>query len=548
MRPLFSPEGPPAQVYAGRAGTGTDIFAKGGRKRPQTLAFSVFFAIILCCIALHRPPRLGGRAAKTEVFFMKHIAKNTAPADNFLGTEAPFRLVFKLAIPSMLAQFVNVLYSIVDRIYIGHMEGVGTVALAGVGICGPLVTLLSSFGTWVGLGGAPAMSIKMGEKDFAGARKILSNGALLLAVMSVLLTAAALAFKEPLLRLFGAGGESAAYASEYFSWYAAGTVFAVMTTGLNAYIVGQGRGKAGMLTVCIGAVANIALDPLFIYAFDMGVAGAALATVLSQALSAAFTVFFLLGRSADVKLSFGGYDGKTMGRILTLGLSPFLIIATDSAMLLALNGVLRAYGGSRADELISAATIMLSFMQIVTLPLGGISGGTQPALSYNYGANDPARVKRCERAILGMCIAYTAVMFLVARFGAGGVVSVFTSDPSLKAESVRFIHIYTLMIIPLAFQYALVDGLTALGIAPVAITLSLFRKIALMLTLTLLLPRFFGAEAAFWAEPIADLVGSLVSTVVFFSLINKILRKRDLAVKRLAAERELMQKMRDGLA
>ena len=450
---------------------------------------------------------------------------------NFLETDAPLKVVLKLAIPSMLAQFVNVLYSIVDRIYIGNMPEAGKLALAGVGVCGPIVTLLASFGTWVGLGGAPAMSIKMGEKDLDGAKKILSNGAMLLAVMSVVLTAAVFVFKEPLLRLFGAGGNIAGYASDYLSWYAAGTVFAVVTTGLNAYIVGQGHGKAGMATVCIGAIANIALDLLFIYTFRMGVAGAALATVLSQALSAVFTVLFLLGKKVDVRLSFGGYDKKIVGRILLLGLSPFLIIATDSVMILALNGVLRSYGGERGDELISAATIMLSFMQIITLPLGGISGGTQPALSYNYGANRPDRVKSCEGWILTLCILYTVALFLVARFAAAPVVAVFTSDAALKAESVRFIHIYTLMIIPLAFQYALVDGLTGLGIAPVAISLSLFRKLVLMLTLTLTLPRFLGAEGAFYAEPISDLAAGIISTIVFFCLIDKILKKRDREVR-----------------
>ncbi len=450
---------------------------------------------------------------------------------NFLATDAPLRVVLKLAIPSMLAQFVNVLYSVVDRIYIGHMPDVGTLALAGVGICGPIVTLLSSFGTWVGLGGAPAMSIKLGEQDAEGAKKILHNGAMLLAVLSLVLTAAVFAFKEPLLRLFGAGGNIAGYASEYLSWYAAGTVFAVLTTGLNAYIVGQGHGKAGMVTVLIGAAANIALDPLFIYTFEMGVAGAALATVISQAISAVFTVCFLLGKSVEVRLGVGGYDKKTVGRILLLGLSPFLIIATDSIMILALNGILRAYGGEQADALLSAATIMLSFMQIVTLPLGGISGGTQPALSYNYGANRADRVKKCEAWILGLCLVYTVVMFLIARFAAGPVVSVFTDDATLKAQSVKFIRVYTLMLLPLAFQYALVDGLTALGIAPVAVSLSMFRKIVLMLTLTLTLPPFFGAEAAFWAEPISDACGGVVSTIVFCALIDKILKKRDLAVR-----------------
>ncbi|MFQ9424880.1 MAG: MATE family efflux transporter [Christensenellaceae bacterium] len=453
------------------------------------------------------------------------------PSKNFLSTDAPLKVVLKLAIPSMLAQFVNVLYSIVDRIYIGHMPEVGSLALAGAGICGPIVTLLSSFGTWIGLGGAPAMSIKMGEGDLKGARKILNNGAMMLAVMSVLLTAFVFALKTPLLKLFGAGGNIAGYASDYLSWYSVGTVFAVMTTGLNAYIVGQGHGKAGMATVCIGAVANIALDPLFIFTFGMGVKGAAIATVISQFFSALFTVLFLFSKKVEVRLGIGGYDKKIIGKILLLGFSPFIIIATDSVMILALNKVLRTYGGERADELISAATIMLSFMQIITLPLGGISGGTQPALSYNYGANRPDRVKKCEGWILGSCILYTVVMFLVARFAAGGVVSIFTDDAALKAESVRFIKIYTLMIIPLAFQYALVDGLTGLGIAPVAITLSLFRKLVLMLTLTLTLPRFFGVESVFYAEPVSDLVGGIVSTVVFFCLINKILKKRDLAVR-----------------
>lgn len=233
------------------------------------------------------------------------------PSKNFLSTDAPLKVVLKLAIPSILAQFVNVLYSIVDRIYIGHMPEVGSLALAGAGICGPIVTLLSSFGTWVGLGGAPAMSIKMGEGDLKGARKILNNGAMLLAVMSVLLTAFVFALKAPLLKLFGAGGNIAGYASDYLSWYSVGTVFAVMTTGLNAYIVGQGHGKAGMATVCIGAVANIALDPLFIFTFGMGVKGAAIATVISQFFSALFTVLFLFSKKVEVRLGIGGYDKKS---------------------------------------------------------------------------------------------------------------------------------------------------------------------------------------------------------------------------------------------
>lgn len=444
-----------------------------------------------------------------------------------LGTGSIWKVVLSLAIPTMLAQFVNVLYSIVDRIYIGNMPGNGDLALAGVGICGPIVTLLASFGSLVGLGGAPLMAIKLGEQDRKGAKQIVSNSFILLSALSVVLTIAVFLLKSNLLRWFGASQTLYSFANEYLTWYAMGTLFSILSTGLNSFIICQGFGKIGMFTVMIGAISNIILDPILIFLCGLGVKGAAIATVLSQFFSAAFALKFLFGRYTVIKISFKGYSVKIMRRILLLGLSPFLIIATDSIMILALNSILQKYGGAEGDNLIAAATIMLSFMQIVTLPMGGITGGTQPVLSYNYGAGSSARVKKGEACILVICLIFTAVMFLIARFASVYFVRIFTSDSKLITMSVKYIHIYTLAIIPLAFQYTFVDGLTALGIAPAAISLSLFRKIAVMMTLTFLLPEFYGAEAVFYAEPIADVVSAFSSSAVFFLLIGKILRKRE---------------------
>lgn len=445
----------------------------------------------------------------------------------FLGKDNIWKLVLRLAIPSMLAQFVNVLYTIVDRIYISNMPEVGATALAAVGVCGPIVTLVSSFANLVGLGGAPLMAIRMGEGNKDAASRILSNGFLLLSGLSILLTIVVIAAKGPILRAFGASGNLYPLANEYLTYYCAGSLFAILAVGLNCYIIAQGFAKIGMLTVVCGALVNIILDPVFIFAFHMGVKGAAITTVISQFASASIALGFLLSKKSFVPLRFRRPDGKIMLRIVTLGFSPFIIIATDSAMILALNSMLQKYGGAQGDMLIAAATIMLSFMQVITMPLGGITGGTQPILSYNYGACFTARVKKSENCILITCLVFTTVMFLIAQLAGQLFARIFTSDPELIAMSVRFIRIYTMMIIPLSFQYAYVDGLTALGIAPIAISLSLGRKIVVMLTLTLVLPAVWGAEAVFYAEPIADLVAAICSATVYWCVINRILRRRE---------------------
>ncbi len=463
---------------------------------------------------------------------MHKLVGNRLSAEERLSKQSVWKAVLYLAIPSMLSQFVNVAYGIVDRIYIGNMAEVGQIALAGVGICGPITTVVSSFAYLIGLGGAPLMAIKLGEGDKTSAQKILSTSFYLLLIVAVLLTAIVAIFGDVFLVWFGAGKSSMPYAQEYLHYYNIGTLFAIMAAGLNSFIIAQGRAKTGMLTGLIGAITNIALDPLFIFVFGMGVGGAAIATVISQAASAIFAfVMLTFVKSSSVVLRFKTFSRAMASRTVLLGLSAFLIIATDSVMLLALNSALQTYGGDKGDMLISAATIMLSFMQVITLPLGGITSGTQPILSYNYGKGDIDRVRVSQFAILMLSLGFCIVMFILAQFFAGGFVSIFTTDKQLQQYAIQFISVYTLGVIPLAFQYAYVDGLTALGIAPLAITLSLLRKLGIMLPLTLLLPIWYGVDSVIFAEPIADIASAIASCVVYLCLIGKILRRRQLRIE-----------------
>ena len=318
--------------------------------------------------------------------------------------KAPVRtLVLQLAIPSMTAQFVNVLYSIIDRMYIGHISQNGALALAGAGVCGPIVTFLTSFGTLVGIGGSITMGIRMGEKNHKKAEQVLANSFLVLSIFSVLLTISFLLLKDKLLMWFGASGATFPFANTYLTIYTTSTFFALMATGLNYFINCQGFPLVGMFTVLIGAGCNILSDPIFIFGFHMGISGAAIATVISQILSCIFAMTFLLGKKVPVKITFGQYNLKVIRKILSLGFSPFLILATDSLILIFMNTVLQKYGGaSQGDMLITCATIAQSYLLLITSPMIGISGGTQAILSYNYGARCVNRVKDAERNILGV--------------------------------------------------------------------------------------------------------------------------------------------------
>lgn len=446
--------------------------------------------------------------------------------ENNLDTDQIRGLVWRLAFPSMLAQFVSVFYSIVDRMYIGNIAGAGETALAGVGICGPIVTLISSVAFLVGVGGSPLMSIRLGEKNERAARQILGNCFLLLSVLSVFITILSLLLKGRLLMWFGASETTFPYANAYITIYLLGTVFALLTTGMNQFIICQGFAKAGMKSVLIGAVLNILLDPVFIFLFRMGVKGAAVATVLSQMASCCYVLKFLFSDRPPVGITFGGYDWQLMKRVMLVGLSPFLIIAFDNILIISLNTVIQKYGGpEKGDMLLTCMTIVQSFMLMVTMPLGGITSGTQTILGYNYGAKRPDRIKKAELHIGAMGLVFTSIMFLLANTVPELFVRIFTQNEEYVDLTVWAIRIYTMGIIPLAAQYTVVDGFTGMGIAPVAISLSMLRKV-IFLGGAVLIPGWYGISNIFYIEPVSDFISAAVSVTVYFLVIDKIINRK----------------------
>lgn len=448
--------------------------------------------------------------------------------ENDLGRDSVPKLVWRIAIPSMLAQFVSVMYSIVDRIFVGNIPEVGDISLAGVGICGPIVTMIGAFSYLVGIGGTPLMGISLGEKNKARASQIMANCFLMLCITAILITTIVIPLREPMLRLFGASDVTYPYAEDYFVIYISGTIFALLASGMNQFIICQGYAKVGMISVMIGAVMNIILDPVCIYLLDMGVSGAALATIISQAVSAGFVLRFLLSDKVEVKLTFGALDPGIVRRVLKLGFAPFAIIALDNVMIIAMNALLQIHGGSRGDTLITINTIVQSFMLVMTMPLGGISGGTQSILSYNYGACRSDRVIQAQKYIMGLCTLYTGIMFVLARVAGPLFASLFTSDPALNAKACEAIRICTIGAIPLGIQYAIIDGFTGMGQVQLSLPLSLWRKLVYFVSI-FVLPVLFGAESVFYAETISDFVGPVVSVTVYLLTIRRILRKREMS-------------------
>ena len=446
--------------------------------------------------------------------------------ENDLGKDSIPKLVRRIAIPSMIAQFVSVLYSIVDRMYIGHIPEIGSLALAGVGICGPVLTMIASVASWIGIGGAPLMSIRLGEKNQAEARKILFHALWMLCAGSALLMLFIYPLTDPMLRLFGASDTTLPYARTYFMTYMAGTPFALLSVGMNQFVISQGYARTGMQSVLLGTVLNIALDPLFIFAFDMGVRGAAVATVISQLASCVFVLVFLFRPTIPVPITRCRPQARIAGRILLMGLTPFLIVAADNIMIIVMNAVLQHYGGAeRGDMLITCATIVQSFMLLVTMPLGGITGGTQTILGYNYGAGQTDRVIRAQRHIIKFCLIFTSVMFLISQTMNPLFIRLFTNDSALTELTGQSIRIATLAVIPLGIQYELVDGFTAMGQAELALPLSFWRKIAYFGSL-FIIPLFWDVQYVFFAEVVSDILGPLVSISVYLLVIRKILGRR----------------------
>lgn len=436
-----------------------------------------------------------------------------------LNTDDIKGLVCRLAFPSMLAQFISVLYSIVDRMYIGNIPEIGDAALAGVGVCGPIVTLISSFAFLIGIGGAPLLSMRLGAKDEKGAKQVLANAFLMMMAFSVILTVVSYMLKNQMLLWFGAKEGIFPYADEYMSVYLAGTAFALIAAGLNQLIICQGYAKTGMASVAVGAFLNIVLDPVFIFVLDMGVRGAALATVISQAASAAFVLIVLFVKT-PVKITFHGYSWRMAGRILLMGLTPFLIIAFDNVLIISLNSVLGRYGGDGAEQLLTCNAILQSFMLVITMPLGGITGGTQTIFGFNVGAGRPDRIFKALKSVIKICLVFTTVMFLVSNLIPHVFVRIFTRDAANIELTVWMIRMYTLGVIPLAVQYTLVDSFTGMGFVKYAIFCSALRK-TLYLGFVFLLPRVLEIQQVVFVEPISDIGGTIITVLVFFLFARK---------------------------
>ena len=446
---------------------------------------------------------------------------------NDFGKDSIPVLVLKTSIPFMFAQFVNVLYSIVDRIYVGNIPVIGADALAGVGVCAPIVTLLSSFGTLFGIGGSVLFSVRLGAGDEKGARKILANSFTMMMIVSVTLTILFLLTKSYLLNWFGASEVTFSYADTYMTIYTAGTFFALLSMGMNYFITAQGFPLLGMMTTLIGAVVNIVLDPVFIFLMDMGVAGAAVATVIAQMSSCTFVLLTLRRKKMQVPLGVVKPELTVGKQIVKIGFSPFLIFATDSIIIIALNAVLQHYGGKEyGDTLVTAATIVQSYMLLITSPMLGITGGSQPLISFNYGANKPDRIRKTFFWVLMLCVCFTSVMFLISRVAPQYFVRIFTDNPEYENLAIWGIKAFTLMIVPLSFQYVIVDGLTALGMTKISLGMSLFRK-SLYFAATCILPLWFAAKNAFYAEPVADGTSACLSCIIFFFIYRNIYGERE---------------------
>ena len=457
---------------------------------------------------------------------MNVIQKRHKKHINDFGNDPVPSLVLRISIPFMFAQFVNVLYSIIDRIYIGNIPEIGEISLAGAGICAPIITLLSSFGTLVGIGGSVLFSMRMGQKNREQADRVLGNSFGILLLFSAVLTLLFLLSKNQLLIWFGASRAVFPYADTYLTIYTCGTFFALLSAGMNYFITAQGFPVLGMATTLIGAALNIILDPVFMFAFRMNIAGAAAATVLSQFASCLFVLLVLLRKKdLPVRLHPMRPSWRLTRQILAVGLSPFLILATDSIIIIAMNAALQYHGGPEyGDTLITCATVVQSYLLLITSPMLGITGGSQPLTAYNLGAGKQDRICKIVKCVLLLCIIFTSAMFFLSRVFAALFAGIFTSDPEYISLSAWGIRVCTLMVVPLAFQYTFVDSLTALGMTRLSLGLSLFRKTLYLLTVCLL-PFAFSPSDAFYAEPLADGISAVISTTVFLTVYFRFLRK-----------------------
>ena len=438
----------------------------------------------------------------------------------FLGTEPISKLLRQLAIPTVIAQLVNMLYNIVDRIYIGHIPGDGDLALTGVGVCLPLILIVSAFAALVASGGAPRASIYMGKQDHDTAEKILGGCFALQLAVSALLTVVLLLWSRDLLLAFGASENTIGYAASYMQIYAVGTVFVQLTLGLNAFITAQGFAKIGMRTVLIGAVANIVLDPIFIYGLHMGVRGAALATVIAQGCSAVWVLKFLTGRKAILRLRLRNLalGAGRVKSIVALGLSGFFMNLTNSLVQVVCNATLQAYGG---DLYVGVMTIINSLREVFFMPVQGLTNGAQPVTGYNYGAGRYSRVRSSIRFSVAVTVGYAAVFWAAAMLFPGLLIRVFNSEPEVVAAGIPALRIYFCLFIPMSLQMAGQGVFVSLGRSKQAVFFSLLRKAIINAPLTVVLPIWMGTTGVFTAEAISQLVGGLACSLTMYFTVYR---------------------------
>ena len=443
-----------------------------------------------------------------------------------LGTEPLGRLMVSLAVPAVAAQLINVLYNIVDRIYIGHIRGYGDIALTGVGVTFPIIMLISAFSAFAGMGGAPLASIELGKKDIRKAEQILGNSAGMIVLFSIVLTIGFSIFKTPVLYAFGASEVTIGYAKSYIGIYLVGTIFVQIAVGLNTFISGQGESKVAMLSVVIGALLNICLDPVLIFVLDMGVKGAALATVVSQAVSAAWVIRFLTSKRSSMKLKTEHMRLKKeiVVRIAGLGVSPFIMQSTESMVGITLNSGLQNYGG---DLYVGTMSIMTSIMQLILIPVQGISQGVQPIISYCYGAGDKDRVKGTFTRLLISGLLGTLILGGVAVLAPGVYAGIFTSNDELIRLTCQVMPVYFLGITIFGLQSACQSTFLALGQAKVSLFIALLRKVILLIPLAVIFPKFMGVMGVYRAEPVADVISVVTTCVLFVLTMRKVLRDMD---------------------
>ncbi len=440
-----------------------------------------------------------------------------------LGTAPIPKLMLKMAIPSVVAQVVNLLYNIVDRIYIG--QGVGAAALTGVGLCAPLMMLMTAFAMLAGSGGAPRAAIAMGRGDKREADHILGNCFTMILAFAAVITVVFLVFAEPMLRLFGASDDTIVYSMEYMNIISWGTVFTMIVMGLNTFLTTQGFSNFAMMTTVIGAVINIVLDPIFIFTFDMGVAGAALATVMSQAVGAIFVLWFLTkGKKSILHITLKNMvpDPKVFGPCLALGISSFVMISTESLLSVSFTSSLQRFGG---DLAVGSMTIITSVAQLASMPTTGIASGCQPITSFNYGAGNRDRVKQCFKLQLLVSVAYTTTFWLLSMMVPQFFAQIFNKDAALVEYTAWTMRIYMAGIFSLGFQLVCQQSFVALGQAKVSLFMACLRKLILLIPLIFILPLFFENKvmAVFLAEPISDIIAAAVTTGTFFKRFDKIL-------------------------